>query len=113
MVQIHLNLTAKPGHVTETIRALWSVVLSAQAESPDVRCAVWADAGRPDAVCYTEEWPDEVSLEQRVRSLPFLRLLAVMETAAEAPQLEFRLVSETRGLEYVREVRQAADQRDE
>jgi len=45
--------------------------------------------------------------ERHLRSEPFARLLSVIETAASAPSIECRVVSETRGLDYLAAVRAA------
>ena len=47
----------------------------------------------------------EEDLREQVRSDRFSRLLELMESASERPQLRFELGSETRGLDYVEEVR--------
>ena len=60
------------------------------------------DAG---ALWYCEEWQDRDQLEDYMRTSQFARLLALVETSADSPLLEFRLVSETWGLEYVAAVR--------
>ena len=66
------------------------------------------EVGDPDVICYVEEWPDVEGLDEYLRSARFGRMLALMETAVEAPTLEFRFVSKTRGLDYVAEVREPA-----
>ena len=48
---------------------------------------------------------DDPSSVERLATERFSRLLALMETAAEPPTLEFRFVNETRGLDYVADVR--------
>ena len=48
---------------------------------------------------------DDPSSVERLATERFSRLLALMETAAEPPVLEFRFVERTRGLDYVAEVR--------
>ena len=55
---------------------------------------------------YVEEWQDAGDLERELRSDRFSQLLALMETSAQPPALEFRVVTETRGLEYVAAVRE-------
>jgi hypothetical protein len=52
-------------------------------------------------VNYTEEWDDAKQLRVQFGSERFLRLLALIETAAEPPVVEFRTVSRTFGLEYI------------
>ncbi len=64
-----------------------------------------ADVDDPDLLWYVEEWREAADLVAEIRTLRFARVLALMETAAEAPSLEFRFVSEVRGLDYVEEAR--------
>ena len=44
-------------------------------------------------------------MRRRVRSERFTQLLEVFESAQEAPSIQFDFVVETRGLDYVAEVR--------
>jgi hypothetical protein len=55
-------------------------------------------------VHYVEEWATEEDMRARVRSDRFTSLLSVVETAREAT-VHFDFVTQTRGLEYVAEVR--------
>lgn len=105
MVQLHLRLKAPHGRLPDTIRALQSLRLPAQLAGTCSRADVSCELDDPDVVRYSEEWQKAEDLEREVRSARFSRLLALMETAAEPPVLEFRFVSETRGLDYVAEVR--------
>ena len=66
---------------------------------------MYRDLDEQNAVCYTEDWSSTEALEANIRSDRFSSLLALMETAAEPPTLEFRLVDDLRGLDYVAEVR--------
>jgi hypothetical protein len=56
-------------------------------------------------VRYVEEWATEEAMRRRVRSDRFTLLLEVLESASEAPGVQFDFVTETRGLDYVAEVR--------
>ncbi len=56
-------------------------------------------------ISYVEDWSSEEALREQVRSDRFSRLLELMESAMEPPQLEFELGNGTRGLDYVEEVR--------
>ena len=59
--------------------------------------------GRQGAfVRYEELWATEEAMRLRVRSQEFTRLLEVLESAPEAPSVQFDFVMETRGLDYVR-----------
>ncbi len=99
-----LRLIARPGRAEETIEALRVVMLPVQLEGGAARTLLSSEVGTPEAICYVEEWPTADALAADIRTHRFSRLLALMETAAEVPTLEFRFVTETRGLEYVEAV---------
>ncbi len=67
----------------------------------------WLSVEPDDAnsIQYEERWQTQADFEEQLRSSRFTRLMALMESATEQPSLEFHLVSETRGLEYVAAVR--------
>jgi quinol monooxygenase YgiN len=103
--RMSLTLTASVGGEQEMLQALRSVMLAAQVEPACVSAQLFREVGEPQAFRYVEEWRDEEHLERRIRSRAFSRLLALMETAPEAPVLEFYVGSEVRGLAYVAALR--------
>src|SRR5262249_36518713 len=66
---------------------------------------VYQEAGSPGTALYVEIWEETAQLETHVRSRGYDRLLAIMETAAARPELRFNFVAETRGLEWVEQLR--------
>jgi hypothetical protein len=52
-------------------------------------------------------------MRERVASDAFTRLLAVIEASEGLPEVQFNFVTKTRGLDYVAEVRAAAEANDE
>lgn len=105
MVFVWLEISAVPGRATEMIRALRSHMVQAQAEEGCVACHLYTEPDNSESICYTEEWETCELLESQIRSGRFARLLFVMESSAESPTLKFFFVSETRGLDYIEEVR--------
>ena len=105
VIQLCLTLAARPGQTDAMVRALNSVMLWARLDRAGARCQLWTKVDEPESLCYIEEWPTVEDLERQMCEEAFTRLLAVMEAAAEPPVLEFRFVSETRGLDYVAVVR--------
>jgi quinol monooxygenase YgiN len=105
MVQLVLKLRVTPGKVSDVIRALRAVALAGQLNRGGVRAQASCDVADPDTVHYLEEWqtPDDAARE--VRSARFGRLLELMETAVEPPELQFQFITGVRGLDYVAEVR--------
>lgn len=113
MIQIQLTLTAHPGHGPHMLKALRSLALGLQTDGHRehgsvLRCAIYTEPATPEAICYVEEWAVTRELDQRVRSPAFLRLLAIMETAAAPPSLEFRFIDRVCGLDYVESLRLTA-----
>ena len=56
-------------------------------------------------VRYEEEWATEEAMRRHVRSDRFTQFLQVLESVPQAPKVQFDFVAETRGLDYVEEVR--------
>jgi quinol monooxygenase YgiN len=109
MVELLVRLTGTPGRSQALIQALRSVRGSLQLEGVCEGVRVASDVDDADVVWYCEEWPGIVEFEHHLRSPSFARLLAVIETAARPPLIEYRVVSETRGLEYLAAMRGVVD----
>ena len=105
MIQVVLSMVVQPRHTTEMIRTLRSLMLPLQAASGFVSCGLYLEADRPEAICYVEEWRTSEDLDQQIRSSHYTRLLALMEKAAEPPELRLNWVTDVKGLEYLESVR--------
>src|SRR5271166_6227358 len=104
MVEMRLHLAAYAGKSHEMIQALQFLARQVQFDQQCPGCHVYAEVGIPEAICYVEDWLSTEDLDLQIRSDRFTHLLALMETAAEPPTLEFHFISETRGLDYVSEL---------
>ena len=103
MVRLTVALSAASMRgADDLLEAFHVLVVGTRLERGCLGCSTWID---PDAtVHYVEEWATEEDMRARVRSDRFTSLLAVIESAREA-NVHFDFVTETRGLEYVAEVR--------
>ncbi len=90
------------------VQALVAVMGQARLQRGCVDCRLYAGSTSPRSLLYVEQWATSQDFEVQVRSQRFGMLLAIMETAPKAPDLEVRTVSEQRGLEYIRTVRLAS-----
>ena len=70
-------------------------------------CRVWTEDSEESTVRYVEEWATEDAMRLRVRSERFTQLLEVLESAPAPPSVQFDFITETRGLDYVAEVRES------
>ncbi len=105
MVQAFLRIKTTPRKTAELVAALRALNRPVRAEKGLVSCASYLAADDTSTVCYEERWESREDLEAQIRSPRYKHLLALMETATEPPLLEFRFISETRGLEYVAAIR--------
>lgn len=87
------------------MRAIRSFAAAVKAQPGCASADVLCEADRPAAIVYSETWLDEEHLAQHVRSPEFDLILALAESSAESPTVEFRFLAETRGLGWVAELR--------
>ena len=59
-----------------------------------------------DDLLLIEEWDSHMNLERHIRSDNFRKILAVIDMADERPEITFRAVSSTEGLELVEKLRE-------
>jgi quinol monooxygenase YgiN len=101
VIQLLLRMTLAPGDDKDVVDALRSVMLPARLDRGCARAQILRDIDAPEVISYLEEWPRDQDIQERIRSGPFRHLLALMEAAPSAPSIEFRIVTEVHGLEYV------------
>jgi quinol monooxygenase YgiN len=88
--------------------ALHTVAADTRTTRGCIGCSVATDIGNRGTVRYTEEWLTEEELRHHVRSDIFGQLVTLIDNAIEPPRIEFKLVHETRGLDFVEEVRSSS-----
>lgn len=109
MIELDLILHTPPGQTRRLIDALQSLAKSARAETGCASVRLFVAVGDSNCVCYVETWESEDALRRMVASRHFSQLAALMELAAEPPECRFRVIAETRGLEFAAEVREGLD----
>jgi quinol monooxygenase YgiN len=105
MVQLTVRLTATAGRAHQMVDALHSLMRQTRHRAGCSEAHIAVDVDEANAFWYCEDWQDDRALEEALRSEHFSQLLALMETSTTPPVLEFRTVTETRGLDYVGAVR--------
>ncbi len=101
MVQLLVRLVAAQGRVPDVIEALRAVMRPAQQARGCSFADVYLSANDGRRVVYVEDWDDAGELHRQFETERFRRLLELLESAADPPVVEFRVVSETHGLEYI------------
>ena|SRR5438093_8960767 len=93
------------GQTRPITMALHSLAADTRTTRGCIGCSVSTDIGKRGAVRYVEEWQTEDDLRRRLRSDTFSQLVTLIEGAIQPPRIEFALDHETRGLDFVEEVR--------
>jgi len=105
MVLVMLRLTVLDDRRDEVLQTVRSTLGRTRAASGCVSCAICADSDQANELLYLEEWASEEQLIRHLRNDCWKSLLVVMEASAKPPDLRFIWSDETRGLEYLHEVR--------
>ena len=104
MVRLAVVLAA-PARGTKQLVHTFRLLASPTSLEPGcLGCRVWTE-DHDACVRYEEVWATEEAIRLRVQSEGFTRLLELLESAPEPPSLRFDFVTDTRGLDYVEEVR--------
>lgn len=106
VVRLAVALAAPSSGTDQLVHALRLLASPTSFEPGCLGCRVWTEDNDESTVRYVEEWATEDAMRLRVRSRRFTRLLEVLESAPMPPRVEFDFVTETRGLDYVAEVRE-------
>lgn len=105
MIELHLLIQFPRRQKRSLLEAFQSLAKWARAEHGCFSAELFVAASPPCCLCYVETWKSEDELRQMLRSQHFSQLIALMELASEAPTCEFRVIAETRGLEFAAQVR--------
>lgn len=103
MVRLTVSLSAPARRTQGLLDALRYISSTIRVEEGCLGCAVWT--GPDSTIQYVEEWATEQEMRRYLCSDLFTSLLAVIESAHAPPTVRFDFVTETRGLDYVAEVR--------
>ena len=104
-VRMTVEWTVRPEQFRSVATALHSVMMATRAEPGCLNCSLATELGKRVTIQFVEAWESEESLKRHVRSDRFVTLAGLMESATEAPRVEFALPGGPRGLDYASEVR--------
>ena len=106
-VKMTIEWSVPIGQTRPLTAALHSLAADVRPTRGCVSCSVSSDLANRNVVRYVEEWQTENDLRNRVTADTFGRLVTLMEDASQPPQIEFALVRETKGVEFIEEAREA------
>ncbi len=91
------------------VRAFRALRFALQSARGLICARLYADAEHPDSLCYIEEWSTAEDFDRQVVAEHYTRVLALMEDAAEAPDLRVNTVSDVKGLDHLKALRLTGD----
>jgi quinol monooxygenase YgiN len=103
MIQLMVRMVAQPNGTPQLLTALRSVMRPAQQARGCCFAEIYRRVNDDCRIEYVEEWDDPRELRDQFGTERFHRLLELLETAAERPLVEFRIIDITHGLEYIAE----------
>lgn len=106
MVIESVGIVAPKNQLEELRRALSALVGPTQVEPGCIFCQLLQEAGNPSSFRFESHWKTPEDLMRRMRSESYRSLLSLVELSVEPPEIEFHTVTETKGLELVRAVRE-------
>ena len=105
MIQARLTIVSDPNRREEMVRSICTLIESSRLDSGCLDCRLYAGVSDPNALTLVEEWATRPDLERRLRSTEYGQLLQLMEVSREPPETVFHLITQTSGLETIRQVR--------
>jgi len=105
-VRMTIEWSVPLGQTRPITMALHSLAADVRTMRGCIGCSVLTDIANRGTVRYVEDWRTEDDLRGRIRSDPFVQVIALIENASQPPQVQFDLRRSTRGLDFLEEVRQ-------
>jgi quinol monooxygenase YgiN len=85
----------------EILHVLRSVQSTTEVQSECERCRLYRDTQDDRAFLLVQEWTTQAALDRYLRSDLYRTILAVLETASEAPEIRFDTLAQRAGVEMV------------
>jgi hypothetical protein len=101
MIQLLARFIVPKEDLDEEVEALRTVLWGVQQARACRFAQISFPAEDDGRIEYVEEWDNELELCAQFESERFVRLLGLFEVATKPPVIEFRVISETYGLEYI------------
>ena len=109
MVIAIADIKASSEKCGELRKALFSLSGPTEAEAGCQSCQLYQEVSDTSTLRLETRWKTQGDLLRYIRSETYRKFLLLMELGSERPRIEFYTVSELRGLDLIREVRERPD----
>jgi len=97
-------MSLEPGLRDEALQVLRSLKGPVRSQPGCTQTLLMNDVHNDAVVTWVSRWRTRPDLDRHIKSKHFRRILAVMELAAEPPEIEFEIGSGLRGIDLIDEV---------
>jgi quinol monooxygenase YgiN len=101
MIVSTLRMTSTPERRGAVLHAIRSTLGPTAVQPGFLGWRLYHDIGDANAITFAAEWRSQEDLDRHLRSAQYTTVLAVMEMSTERPELTFRTVTHTAGIETV------------
>ncbi len=105
MVLATIRMIIPPKKRGEAVKILRSMAERSWGKTGFLDCHLYKDVQDENVLTYEETWRSEEDLTHHLRSEEYLTILMVMEMALKLPEVSFRTVSATSGMETIEKAR--------
>ena len=105
MIIVILRLLVPPEKRSDAVQVIRSIIGPTEADPDCMLCRLYSETEDSDSLVLMEQWTSQEGLERHIRSDDFRKILAMLELARERPEIKFVKVSNTAGMELIKELR--------
>jgi quinol monooxygenase YgiN len=92
----------------EALEILGSMMEEIQFETGCISCKLYKGVEDKRAIMIEELWMGEEDVQRHLKSKKFGRILLVIEMASEFPEIRFDIISDSSGVETIKQARSIA-----
>ncbi|MDP6523877.1 MAG: antibiotic biosynthesis monooxygenase [Kiritimatiellia bacterium] len=101
MIISTIRIAAEDEQKNMALLILRGLVARTRATVGCVDCCLCETVLKPQRICFTTRWHDQQALDKYISSPLYGRVLAVIDMASQAPEVSFKRVIETEGMDYI------------
>ncbi len=107
MYVFHISLEVSSVNRTKVVRAIRSITGSTLVQPGCRRFCLYCDVDNDDSLILIEEWDSQDAFNDHIRSDDFRIILSLMDSSKKTPEVAIHEVSNTAGLDLVKQLRTA------
>ena len=105
MVTSFLKIIVPRERQKAAIQTVRSILGWTSAQPGCISMAFYQDTNNPEIMMLLEEWEDWSGIENYIRSDAYRSILELIELSSDQPEINFRSVSNTKGMEFIERLR--------